>query len=73
MNQNLHELTVDMRYIRKIKIANGNKKELVKAMFNDIVSTSHLYKTRKSLKISEIQIYDHELLCFPMIRGTRKI
>ncbi len=41
--------------MRKNKIANGNNNELVKAMFNEILSTSHLYKTRNSLTKSEIQ------------------
>ena len=56
LTNKLHELKVDLKDIsEKLKIANGNKKELVKVMFNEILSTSHLYKTRKSLKLTEIQ------------------
>ncbi len=56
LTNKLHELKVDLKDIsEKLKHAHNNKKGIVKAMFDDILSKSHSYKKRKSLKITELQ------------------
>ena len=53
LTNKLHELKVDLKDIsEKIKHANDNKKGIVKAMFDDVLSKSHSYKTRKSFSLA---------------------
>ena len=56
LTNKLHELKVDLKDIaEEVKHANDNKNGLVKAMFDDILSKSHSYQKRKSLRINEIR------------------
>ena len=56
LTNKLHELKVDLKDIsEQLKHAHNNKKGIVKAMIDDILSKSHSYQKRKSLKIIEIQ------------------